>query len=347
MVRSMGHAWRIVKNSQVGGHRPRTEYLADVQNALAAFVENEANGFALHESVGEALGLASGEQVIDLDGLFVDPYPFLHSHGSYVCGLLATPTSVADGLPEFTSLYVLATPTQFLSVILDPPATYAGPFGQRLLNRHAAHLEDGRDDVGGTLLMVIRDNVTSLNFALRELSHDVDFYEETLRTFGRNYQSNSSDVLSIIEAYLVKLRVEIGSLKTVVQQTSAILEAIAGHRMELAESSGVFDRRHEITADNLAMQAARTVAIRDRLDHEVGALLEKCEQLRDKFFVEATHRIGAVAALLLVPSFIVGVYGQNFDFPERHWMAGYGFSWVLILTSLAFLLVYFRRKRWI
>lgn len=343
----MSHSWQIVKNSQVGGHRPRADYLNDVEEALVEFIENEHQGFLLHDSVREALGLGDGEQVIDLDGLFVDPFPFLHNHGTYVCGLLATPTSVADGLPEFTSLYVLATPTQFLSVILDPPASYAGPFGQRLLNRHAAHSQHGHDDVGDTLLMVIRDNVTSLNFALRELSHDVDFYEETLRTFGRTYQSDSSEVLSIIEAYLVKLRVEIGSLKTVVQQTSAILETIASHGMELDGSPAVFDRRHEITADNLAMQAARTVAIRDRLDYEVAALLEKCEQLREKFFVESTHRIGAVAALLLVPSFIVGVYGQNFDFPERHWMAGYGFSWILILTSLAVLLVYFRRKRWI
>lgn len=343
----MSHAWRIVKNSRVGGHRPRDEYLAEVSSALGDFVAGEPEGFTLHESVGEALGLATGEQVVDLDGLFINPFPFLHSHGSYVCGLLATPTSVADGLPEFTSLYVLATPTQLLSVILDPPTTYAGPFGQRLLNRHATHQEQGRLDVGGSLLMVIRDNVTSLNFALRELSHDVDHYEETLRTFGREHRSDSSETLSIIESYLVKIRVEIGSLTTVVEQTAAILEVIAGKAVDTEGPVQVFDRRHEITARNLAMQAKRTVAIRDRLDHEVGALLGKCDQLRDKFFVEATHRIGAVAALLLVPSFIVGLYGQNFDFPERHWAAGYGFSWTLILGSTAVLLVFFRRRRWL
>ena len=343
----MGHPWTIVKNSQLGGHRPKEEFLTELGSALEAFIDAEPDGFSLHDSVGEALGLASGEQLIDLDGLFVDPFPFLHSHGSYLCGLLATPTSVADGLSEFTSLYLLATPTQLLSVILDPPTTYAGPFGQRLLNRHAAHIEQGRNDVGGSLLMVIRDNVTALNFALRELSHDVEHYEEILRTFGRRQGSESFETLGVIESYLVKIRVEVDSLTTVVEQTASVLKMIAGRGADTDDHAGVFDRRHAISAMNLAMQAERTMSIRSGLDDEITALLDKCDQLRDKYFVEATHRIGAIAALLLVPSFIVGFYGQNFEFPEQHWAFGYGFSWALILGSVVFLLVYFRRKRWI
>lgn len=343
----MGHRWRIVKNSQIGGHRPRGEYLSELAEALKDFGATESEDFELHASVSEALGLASGEQVVDLDGLFFNPFPFLHSHGSYVCGLLATPTSVADGVPEFTSLYFVATRTQLLTVILDPPTTYAGPFGQRLLNRHESHSENGSDDVGDSVLMVVRDNVTSLNFSLRELSHDVDHYEETLRNFGQRHRHDSFETLGIIESYLVKIRVEIGSLSTVVEQTASLLQEISDLGSSAEESSGVFERRHEISAKHLAMQAARTVAIRSQLEHEVSALLGKCDQLRDKFFVEATHRIGAIAALLLVPSFIVGLYGQNFDFPEQHWSAGYGFSWALIVTSVALLFVWFRRRRWL
>ncbi|MFM8529864.1 MAG: hypothetical protein ACKOD2_09355, partial [Ilumatobacteraceae bacterium] len=49
---------------------------------------------------------------------------------------------------------------QLLTVILDPPTSYAGPFGHRLLNRHEAHLAGTSTDVGATVLMIIRDNVT-------------------------------------------------------------------------------------------------------------------------------------------------------------------------------------------
>lgn len=343
----MPHCWEIVKNSKVGGHRARGEYVAELEAKLTELATREGAGFDFHETVREALGLASGEQVVDLDGSFVGPYPFLHSHGRYLCGLLATPTNVADGLSEFTSLYLLATSSQLLTVILDPPTTYAGPFGQRLLNRHTSHLASGSDDVGRTLLMVIRDNVTSHNFSLRELSHDVEHYEEVLRDFGRSNRSDSFETLEIVESYLLKLRVEVDSLLTVVGQTVLILESIAQHTLQTVGSVAVFDRRHEITAASLAMQAARAAAMRDRLSRDLQALLDKCEQLRNKFFVDATHRFGAVAALLLVPSLIVGIYGQSFEFPTDSWLFSFWFSWTLIVLSTVLLAVYFKRKRWL
>jgi magnesium transporter len=55
-----------------------------------------------------------------------------------------------------------------------------------------------------------------------------------------------------------------------------------------------------------------------------------------------------VASVLLVPTFIVGLYGQNFhDVPELRWSFGYWWSWTLIVVSTVAQLVYFRRKRWL
>ena len=56
-----------------------------------------------------------------------------------------------------------------------------------------------------------------------------------------------------------------------------------------------------------------------------------------------------IASLLLLPTFIVGLYGQNFQhhFPEIHWQFGYAWSWGLIVVTTAGQLWFFRRKRWI
>ena len=64
---------------------------------------------------------------------------------------------------------------------------------------------------------------------------------------------------------------------------------------------------------------------------------------------EVTKRLTAIASILLVPTFIVGLYGQNFEhhFPEIHWQYGYLWSWTLIIVTTAAQVVYFRRKRWI
>jgi magnesium transporter len=63
---------------------------------------------------------------------------------------------------------------------------------------------------------------------------------------------------------------------------------------------------------------------------------------------DVTKTLTAIASILLVPTFIVGVYGQNFDhIPELHWHYGYAFSWGLIVVTTIAQLVYFRRKHWL
>jgi magnesium transporter len=63
---------------------------------------------------------------------------------------------------------------------------------------------------------------------------------------------------------------------------------------------------------------------------------------------EVMKRLTLVASLALPPTFIVGVYGQNFDvMPELKWAHGYGFSWFLIVASTVGQIVYFKRKRWL
>jgi magnesium transporter len=63
---------------------------------------------------------------------------------------------------------------------------------------------------------------------------------------------------------------------------------------------------------------------------------------------EVVQRLTAIASLLLFPTFVVGVYGQNFDvMPELHWHYGYAFSWAVIIVSTIGQLAFFRWKKWI
>ena len=64
---------------------------------------------------------------------------------------------------------------------------------------------------------------------------------------------------------------------------------------------------------------------------------------------EIVKRLTAIASILLVPTFIVGLYGQNFlKMPEYHWgIWGYVWSWSWILVATVVQVWYFRRKRWL
>jgi magnesium transporter len=63
---------------------------------------------------------------------------------------------------------------------------------------------------------------------------------------------------------------------------------------------------------------------------------------------EVMKKLTAIASMLLVPTFIVGLYGQNLrGIPEFHWKYGYAFSWMLIIVTTLGQFAYFRHKKWI
>ena len=55
-----------------------------------------------------------------------------------------------------------------------------------------------------------------------------------------------------------------------------------------------------------------------------------------------------ITATLGPLTFVVGVYGMNFDvMPELRWQYGYVFVWGLMLTIVSCLVWFFRRRRWL
>ena len=55
-----------------------------------------------------------------------------------------------------------------------------------------------------------------------------------------------------------------------------------------------------------------------------------------------------VFSVIFIPlTFIVGVYGTNFDYlPEIHWQYGYFLMWLVMLFVAVAMLLVFKRKKW-
>jgi magnesium transporter len=60
------------------------------------------------------------------------------------------------------------------------------------------------------------------------------------------------------------------------------------------------------------------------------------------------RKISAGAALVVVPTFIAGVYGMNFEhMPELSWTFGYPMALLLMAASVAALWVFFKKSGWL
>jgi len=63
---------------------------------------------------------------------------------------------------------------------------------------------------------------------------------------------------------------------------------------------------------------------------------------------EVMKKLTAYAALIMVPTLISGIYGMNFrHMPEIGWGMGYPFALGLMVISVLFIYIFFKRKGWV
>ncbi len=109
------------------------------------------------------------------------------------------------------------------------------------------------------------------------------------------------------------------------------------------------------------IQASTEFYIRDIYDHIIE-MVDIIETFRDMlsgmldiYLSSISNRMNEVMKVLTIIStifipltFIAGVYGMNFKFmPELNWPWGYPLILILMLMIGIFMLVYFRRKKWL
>jgi len=100
--------------------------------------------------------------------------------------------------------------------------------------------------------------------------------------------------------------------------------------------------------------------LRDCYDHSVQVIeilesfKETSASLMELYLSSTSNRLNEVmrvltiiATLFIPPTFVVGVYGMNFDhMPELHWEYGYALAWLIIIVMVGGLLYYFKRNDW-
>jgi magnesium transporter len=63
---------------------------------------------------------------------------------------------------------------------------------------------------------------------------------------------------------------------------------------------------------------------------------------------EVMKTLTIMATIFIPLTFIVGVYGMNFDWmPELHWRWGYPAVWTIMVAVALTLLWWFRRRGWL
>jgi len=263
-----------------------------------------------------------------------EPRPRLETHGNHLFGVLVAPEYLdAEDRVIYQEVDLLASRERLVTVRKTLPNTTPLTFD----DIRAAAIVAG--DSPGMCLYRIYDEVAERYLSLvDEFDDDVDELEDRVEEW----------TAAQVRSRISELRHDMLRARRVLAPTRDAARQVLDNRVELDGDVELFPRDVEIhfadaydkllrATDGLDLSRDLLAGVRDY--HQAQVANDQNEVMK---------RLTVVASLLLLPTFIVGLYGQNVKgVPEFHMRYGYAWSWFLIVLTTIAQLVYFRRKRWI
>jgi magnesium transporter len=265
--------------------------------------------------------------------------PTIEGHGGYVFGVLLAPVAVPDEDRLYAQeIAFVLTRDRFLTVRKTPPGEK--PFDNDVLR--AVTMMRERLAPGMLAYHLVDDIAERYLDLLDTLDEEAEELEDRVETWP------SSEV----QRRLSELRRDVIQIRRTLGPTRDAVRGVVDGRTDL-EGRPLF-RREVFPRDvelHFAQAYDKLLRANEGLDFSrdlVASVRDYHQSLVATEQNRVTKTLTVIASLLLFPTFIVGVYGQNFDnMPELHWRLGYAFSWALIAVVTLAQLAFFRWRRWI
>jgi magnesium transporter len=260
-----------------------------------------------------------------------EPRPTLEAHIDYVFGVLLVPVLNRETHElRYQEIDLVLTHDVVVTVRKTPPG--CPPFDPTEIRQVA------RDESPGMIAYRLVDEVAE---GFLDLVDTLDNHIDDLEDHVEEWPSEH------VRGRLSDLRHKMLHVRQTLSPTRDAVRRVVDNRID-TEGRELFSRDLELrfgdSYDKLlraseGLDLARDLVASVRDYHQAKVANDQNEVMK---------RLTVIASVLLVPTFIVGLYGQNLrGVPEFHWRYGYWWSWSLIIATTIGQLVYYRRKGWI
>jgi magnesium transporter len=257
--------------------------------------------------------------------------PLLETHDGCLVAVLSYPVPASgEDRADYLELDVVASLDAIVTIRKSGASGALAPV-DGVAARADAHAP------AGTMFQAAVDDATDAFLDLLD-----DLYESIDDLEGEIEQLSGPDV----RRRIATVRNELLRARRASSMTRAIARRIVDGRVDVG-SSALFpsdiENRFVDTYETLVRVTEELDVARDLLGGVRDYYQAKIAEQQN----EVAKMLTVIASLVLVPSLIVGFYGQNFagEFNALYWSLGVSLG--LIIASTAVQLAYFRRRRWL
>jgi magnesium transporter len=289
----------------------------------------------LRKAVPEQIHARAMEQLLAPTRHDDEPRPRLEGHDHYVFGIFLVPVCLrAEDRVFYQEIDVVATRERVLTVRKTPDGGH--PFEIEPARETLAHERESRAGVSVYRLVdLIAEDFLDLVDALND---EIDELEEGVEEWSSQQ----------VRARISHLRHDLLHVRRTLAPTRDAVRRVVDKRIDVGEGPEVLPRDVELDFADAYDKLLRAL---DGLDLSRDLLSSARDYHQAKIANdqnEVMKRLTVIASVLLVPTFIVGLYGQNFrHMPELAWGFGYWWSWGWIVLTTFLQLLFYRWLGWI
>jgi magnesium transporter len=203
------------------------------------------------------------------------------------------------------------------------------PIRERIKNAKGRIRKAGADYLAYALVDAIVDHYFAI---LEELGERIESMEEELVT---NPTPETLQMIHKLKRNLIFCRKSVWPLR----ETVSGLER--GESPLITESTGIYLRNvYDHTIQVIDTIETYRDMVSGMLDIYLSSLSNRMNEVM---------KVLTIIATIFIPlTFVAGIYGMNFKFmPELEWHWGYPTALIVMLVIVGFMVMYFRRKRWL
>ena len=279
----------------------------------------------------EEMGAVFGLHPLTLEDILnTDQRPKMEDFCEYIYIVLKTFTNHADENNETTSeqISIILGPT-FVISFQEKETDIFKPIRERIRAGKGRLRKSGADYLAYSLIDTIVDNYFTI---LEHLGEKIEIIEESLI---KNPSTQTLQAIQHLKREMIFLRKSVWPLR----ETISSLERTECHLIQ--ESTGLFLK----DIYDHTIQVIDTIeTFRDMLSGILDIYLSSISNRMNEIMKVLT----IIATIFMPLTFLAGVYGMNFKYiPELEWHWGYFLLWGVMIIIAVFMLVYFRKKRWL